>query len=180
MAKTAKHIKKQARHKLRSRLRNGLRNDARATRSTSMRASTDGKNPSAHGKLSPGRAALYTAGGAAAAAVTCALVARENLLPPTFVTGLVTAIGGTAVAIAESETYRAVGQGVMAAAGAQLGLVLLDNHYQETTKKPVIATKSDAKKPSNAENLPPGALEAAYERARRRLAMAEAAEQMAA
>lgn len=174
MTKTAKNMKKRFRHKL----RNGFRNDPRPSRSTSSRASAEGKSEGPEGKLSPGRAALYTAGGAAAAAITCALVARENLLPPTFVTGLVTAIGGTAVAIAESETYRAVGQGVMAAAGAQLGLVLLDNHYQETARKPVMAAKPDAKKPSNAENLPPGALEAAYERARRRLAMAEAAEQM--
>jgi hypothetical protein len=167
-------MKKRFRHKL----RNGLRNDARPAR-TSSRISAGGREQDSADKLSPGRAALYTAGGAAAAAITCALVARENLLPPTFVTGLVTAIGGTAVAISESETYRAVGQGVMAAAGAQLGLVLLDNHYQETAK-PAVAAKSDTKKPSNAENLPPGALEAAYERARRRLAMAEAAEQMAA
>ena len=174
MAKTAKNMKKKFRHKF----RNGFRNDPRPSRSTSSRPSIEGKSGGSEGKLSPGRAALYTAGGAAAAAITCALVARENLLPPTFVTGLVTAIGGTAVAIAESETYRAVGQGVMAAAGAQLGLVLLDNHYQETAKKPVVAAKPDAKKPANAENLPPGALEAAYERARRRLAMAEAAEQM--
>src|SRR5262245_52879203 len=174
MTKTAKNMKKRFRHKF----RNGFRNDPRPSRSTSPRASTESKGENPQGKLSPGRAALYTAGGAAAAAITCALVARENLLPPTFVTGLVTAIGGTAVAIAESDTYRAVGQGVMAAAGAQLGLVLLDNHYQETAKKPMVAAKADAKKPSNAENLPPGALEAAYERARRRLAMAEAAEQM--
>jgi hypothetical protein len=173
MAKTAKNMKKRFRHKF----RNGFRNDPRPSRSTSSRASIEGRSGGSEGKLSRGRAALYTAGGAAAAAITCALVARENLLPPTFVTGLVTAIGGTAVAIAESETYRAVGQGVMAAAGAQLGLVLLDNHYQETAK-PIVAAKTDARKPSNAENLPPGALEAAYERARRRLAMAEAAEQM--
>jgi hypothetical protein len=174
MAKTAKSMKKRPRHKF----RNAFRNDPRP-RSTSSRASSEGKNGSADGRLSRGQAALYTAGGAAAAAVTCALVARENILPPTFVTGLVTAIGGTAAAIAHSETYRAIGQGAMAAAGAQLGLVLLDNHYQESAKKPMVAAKADGKKPSNAENLPPGALEAAYERARRRLAMAEAAGQMA-
>jgi hypothetical protein len=174
MAKTAK-MKKRPRHKF----RNSFRNDPRP-RSTSSRASSDGKNDSSPGKLTRGQAALYTAGGAAAAAVTCALVARENILPPTFVTGLVTAIGGTAAAIAHSETYRAIGQGAMAAAGAQLGLVLIDNHYQEVAKKPMMAAKSDTKKPSNADTLPPGALEAAYERARRRLAMAEAAGQMAA
>ena len=177
MAKTAKTAKKGHRHR--------FRNDMRPTRSASSRASTAGNDANQGRKkdeptLTKGRAALYTAGGAAIAAVGCALMTRENILPPTFVTGIVTAIGGTAVAIADSETYRAIGQGVMAAAGAQLGLVLLDNHYQETlTKIPAVAAKGDPKK-RDAESLPPGALEAAYERARRRLAMSEAAGQMAA
>lgn len=174
MAKTAKKTKKVLRHK--------FRNEMRPARQAIPRASPASKDGAQQqNKLSPGRAALYTAGGAAAAAIACALVARENLLPPTVITGLVAAVGGTTVAVAESERYRAVGQGVMAAAGAQFGLVLIDNHYQETVAKtPAVAAKGDGRKPSNAETLPPGALEAAYERARRRLAMSEAASQMAA
>ena len=37
---------------------------------------------------------LQTAGGAAGAALACAFIARENWVPPKFVAGLVTAVGG--------------------------------------------------------------------------------------
>lgn len=140
---------------------------------------------------------LQTAGGAAGAAVTCALAARENLMPPMFITGLVTAVGGTLAVLGRSETLRNVGAGMMSAAGAQLGLILIDNHYDnletqnritaaqalKATADRVAADKAkadQAKATRSAESLPPGALEAAYERARARLAMAQAAGQMAA
>lgn len=174
MAKTkAKHGKKPHRAKFRNAAR-----AARPTSSSATPANTIGKD---HPKLTSGQSALYTAGGAAAAAALCAVIARYNWLPATFATGLATAIGGTTAAVATNPKFQAAGQGVMAAAGAQLGLVLIDNHYQEkATLAALASTKPDAKKPANAEGLPPGALEAAYERARRRLAMAEAAGQMAA
>ena len=133
---------------------------------------------------------LQTAGGAAGAAVTCALAARENLMPPLFITGLVTAVGGTLAVLGRSETLRNVGAGMMSAAGAQLGLILIDNHYDnlETQKRIAAAQLEKAavdkvkaeqtKGTRSAESLPPGALEAAYERARARLAMAQAASQM--
>ena len=134
---------------------------------------------------------LQTAGGAAGAAVACALAARENLMPPVFVTGLVTAVGGTLAVLGRSETLRNVGAGMMSAAGAQLGLILIDNHYDNLDAQKRIAAaqlekaaaekaKADQTKATrSAESLPPGALEAAYERARARLAMAQAASQMA-
>ena len=69
----------------------------------------------------------------------------------------------------------------MSAAGAQLGLMLIDNHYDslETQKRIAHAQADKNKATRSAESLPPGALEAAYERARARLAMAQAAGQMA-
>src|SRR5262249_1084905 len=144
-----------------------------------------------------GTETLKTAGGAAGAALACAYIARENWIPPVFVTGLVTAVGTTMAALGKTETLRNVGPGVMAAAGAQLGLMLIDNHYnnRETQKRISQAQaeraqleKAQAEKAlvdknkatRSTENLPPGALEAAYERARTRLAMAQAASQMAA
>jgi hypothetical protein len=131
--------------------------------------------------LSHGQTAIYTASGAAIAAIGCALLARYDVMPATFATGIATAVGATAAVVSKSPIAQAFGQGSMAAAGAQLGLVLLDRHYQENAAKAVLtASRPEPKKPSNAESLPPGALEAAYERARRRLAMAEAAGQMAA
>lgn len=144
-----------------------------------------------------GTETLKTAGGAAGAALACAYIARENWIPPVFVTGLVTAVGTTMAVLGKNDTLRNVGAGVMSAAGAQLGLMLIDNHYDslETQKRithaqaekahaeKALAEKALADKNKatrSAEALPPGALEAAYERARTRLAMAQAASQMAA
>jgi hypothetical protein len=94
----------------------------------------------------------------------------------------VTAIGGTTAAVAANPAAQAVGQGAMAAAGAQLGLVLIDNHHHQKTlmQEALAESKPAPKKPANAERLPAGAVEAAYERARRRLALAEAASRMPA
>jgi len=144
-----------------------------------------------------GTETLKTAGGAIGAALTCAYIARENWIPPVFVTGLVTAVGSTLAVLGRNETLRNVGSGVMSAAGAQLGLMLIDNHYDNLSRQKAIAqaqaekaqadklaaekAQADKSKPArSAESLPPGALEAAYERARARLAMAQAASQMAA
>ncbi|MEO7733333.1 MAG: hypothetical protein ABIY55_20395 [Kofleriaceae bacterium] len=104
-------------------------------------------------------------------------------MPLQLANGLMAAVGGTAAVIAANPTIQALGQGAALAAGAQLGLTFIDSHYHETVPaKPVVAAKGAAKGDARrqAESLPPGALEAAYERARRRMAMAEAAGQMAA
>jgi hypothetical protein len=134
---------------------------------------------------------LQTAGGAAGAALACAFIARENWVPPKFVAGLVTAVGGTMALLAKNDTVRHVGAGVMSAAGAQLGLMLVDNHYDNLATQQRIAAAvaqkaaadkakaEQAKATRSAESLPPGALEAAYERARARVAMAQAASQLA-
>jgi hypothetical protein len=131
-----------------------------------------------------GKNTLKTAGGAIGAALACAFIARENWIPPKVVTGLVSAVGGTLAVLGASDTLRAVGSGVMSAAGAQFGLMLIDDHYDNmATQKAIATAAADAqknKKPANLESLPPGALESAYERARARLAMAQAASQMAA
>jgi hypothetical protein len=51
----------------------------------------------------------------------------------------------------------------------------VDDQLQSRPPEQVVSKdKPPAKKPSNADGLPPGALEAAYERARRRLAMTQA------
>ena len=195
-----------AKNKLKKKkLRHQLRNAAtmRAPRATgAQRAIT----VAANGIVSPtdierkkswGTETLKTAGGAAGAALACAYIARENWIPPVFVTGLVTAVGTTMAALGKTETLRNVGAGVMSAAGAQLGLMLIDNHYNnlETQKRiaqaqaervqlekaqaeKALADKNKATR--STENLPAGALEAAYERARARLAMAQAASQMVA
>jgi hypothetical protein len=144
-----------------------------------------------------GTETLKTAGGAVGAALACAYISRENWIPPQFVTGIVTAVGATLAVLGRNETLRNVGSGVMSAAGAQLGLMLIDNHYDNLeSQRRVAAAQADkaqadkakaekaqlekAKATRSAEALPPGALESAYERARMRLAMSQAASQMAA
>jgi hypothetical protein len=118
---------------------------------------------------SPARTAAKTAGGAFISAGACALLARQDWLPPTAVTAAVSIVGAILALGGNSQTLCAVGNGAMSAAGGQFGLMLIDNHYQ-----------SKLKKPANADSLPPGALESAYERARARLALASAAGQLAA
>ena len=61
----------------------------------------------------------------------------------------------------------------MSAAGSQLALMLIDDRDKPATT--TVATK----KPSNTDELPPGALESAFERARERLALVSAEEMTA-
>jgi hypothetical protein len=175
-------------HKKARKHKHAFRNAAvpRARRASShprASSSNEGDETAEH-KETAGRTTLKTAGGAIGAALTCALLARENWIPPKVVTGLVSAVGTTLAVLGASTTLRAVGSGVMSAAGAQLGLMLIDDHYDNVATQKAIATATadaqKAKKQANADALPPGALESAYERARARLAMAQAASQMAA
>lgn len=119
-------------------------------------------------------------GGMLAGALTCAYVARQDWLPPKTITAATTAVGGALAVGGESDTLRWIGAGAAAAAGGQLLLLAVDDQLQSRPPEQVVSKdKPPAKKPSNADGLPPGALEAAYERARRRLAMTQT-EDMAA
>jgi hypothetical protein len=131
------------------------------------------------GDDSPTWSAVKTAGGALGAAIACAFIARQDWLPPKAITGAVSAVGAALAVGGHSDTLRAVGNGAMSAAGGQFGLLIIDDHYQ-TKQAPQVASTAPVKKLANADSLPPGALESAYERARARLAMANAAGQMAA
>jgi hypothetical protein len=162
--------------------KHAFRNAAPPLRSTaSSRASTAPRPVGGRiGTDTPAWRTIKTAGGAVGAALACAYIARENWIPPKVVTGLVSAVGGTLAVGGQSDTLRAVGAGVMSAAGAQLGLMLIDDHYHGSATHPAPAVAAVGKKPANSDSLPPGALESAYERARARLAMAQGASHMAA
>ena len=56
----------------------------------------------------------------------------------------------------------------MSAAGSQLALMMLDDHSAKQAATTQVAT---AKKPANADGLPAGALESAFERARERMVL---------
>jgi hypothetical protein len=153
-----------------SKTRHALRNDMRPSRPSTPRpkaASGDGDET--------GWQAVKVAGGALGAAVACAFIARQDWLPPKAVTGATAAVGAALAVGGHSDTLRAVGAGAMAAAGGQFGLLLIDDHYhtKQTTTRVASGGPTPIKKPANADGLPPGALEAAYERARTRLAMSQ-------
>lgn len=109
----------------------------------------------------------YTAGGAAGTALAGALLRHEGWAPKTIATAL-GAVGAGLAWKGDAATVRSVGAGVMSAAGSQLALLMIDEHDQKTATPP---TTQVAKKPSNVDGLPPGALENALERAQARLAL---------
>jgi hypothetical protein len=117
----------------------------------------------------------YTAAGAAGSALLGAFLARQGWAPKT-VSGALAAVGAGLAWKGEGSTVRSVGAGAMSGAGAQLALMVLAD--REEAKKPatVAATTgaSTSKRLANAETPPPGAVEAAFYRARDRLAMSAA------
>jgi hypothetical protein len=108
-----------------------------------------------------------------AGALACAFIARQDWLPPKAITGATTAVGTALLLGGQSDTLRLVGAGAAAAAGGQLLLLAVDDQLQNKPEQVASKDKAPPKKPANADGLPPGALEAAYERARRRLAMTQ-------
>ena len=170
MAKTSKKP-----HKAKHAYRNDMRRPAPNKSATAPRAS----GPQL-GDDSPAWSAVKTAGGALGAAIACAFIARQDWLPPKAITAGVSAVGAALAVGGHSDTLRAVGNGAMSAAGGQFGLLVIDDHYQTKQAPQQVASTAPVKKLANADSLPPGALESAYERARARLAMANAAGQMAA
>ncbi|HEY4177978.1 MAG TPA: hypothetical protein VGM90_14120 [Kofleriaceae bacterium] len=113
----------------------------------------------------------YTAAGAAGTALLGSFLARQGWAPKT-IAGALAAVGAGLAWKGDSSTVKSVGAGTMSAAGSQLALMLIDDREKATV--PVV------KKPANADDLPPGALEAAFERARERLALASSEQEMAA
>jgi hypothetical protein len=109
------------------------------------------------------RRLLYTAGGAAGTALVGTFLAREGWAPKT-IAGLLTAAGGVAAWTSEDPTIKNVGAGAMSAAGSQLALLMFDGRDE----------KDAPAKPRQADlnELPPGALDAAFERARSQLSVA--------
>lgn len=122
-------------------------------------------------------------GGAAATTVAGAYLARQDVLPPKMMTGAISLLGAALAIGAPNKTARSIGLGAMAAAGGQLGFMLIDDELLRQQEKkddrPQLASGSrpstppnPSKKPSNASDIPADALARAYERARMRMALA--------
>ena len=160
--------------KTRPKAKHGLRNAASVSAMPRARAATKADKAPTDWHHRAWQVAKL-GGGMLAGALTCAYVARQDWLPPKTITAATTAVGGALAVGGESDTLRWVGAGAAAAAGGQLLLLAVDDQLQSRPAEPVVSKdKPPAKKPANADGLPPGALEAAYERARRRLAMTQA------
>lgn len=117
----------------------------------------------------------YTAAGAAGSALMGALLARQGWAPKT-VSGTLAAVGAGLAWKGEGATIRSVGAGAMSAAGAQLALLVLADHEEkkQQSQPTQIATAPNVtsiKKPANADDVPIGALQDAFNRARERLAV---------
>jgi hypothetical protein len=123
-------------------------------------------------------------GGAAATTVAGAYLARQDTLPPKLMTGLISGLGAALALGAPNKTVRSVGLGAMAAAGGQLGFMLIDDELirrdeKKKDERPAVASSppsstppSAGKKPANASDIPADALARAYERARLKMALA--------
>src|SRR4051812_11199894 len=110
----------------------------------------------------------YTAAGAAGTALLGSFLARQGWAPKT-IAGALTAVGAGLAWKGDGSTIKSVGAGTMSAAGSQLALMMIDDHSAHPVHTaPTVVT---AKKPANADGLPPGALENAFDRARERLAL---------
>jgi hypothetical protein len=114
----------------------------------------------------PGKRLAVTAAGAAGTALAGSFLARQGWAPKT-IAGALAAVGAGLAWKGDGSTIRSVGAGAISAAGSQLALMMIDD--RDAKPAPQVAT---AKKPSNTDGLPAGALEAAFERARHRLALA--------
>jgi hypothetical protein len=119
------------------------------------------------GEETPLKRLGYTAAGAAGTALVGSLLARQGWAPKT-IAGAIAAVGTGLAWKGEGSAIRGVGAGAMSAAGSQLALMMIDDRERKSAPPQV----AQGKKPANSDGLPPGALEAAFERARERLALA--------
>ena len=116
------------------------------------------------------RRLAYTAAGAAGTALVGSFLAREGWAPKTVATTL-TAVGAGLAWKGDESMVRSVGAGAMSAAGSQLALMIIDDREQKAAPAAPTTAATAAKKPANAGELPPGALENAFERAKQRLVL---------
>lgn len=117
----------------------------------------------------------YTAAGAAGTALLGSFLARQGWAPKT-IAGALTAVGAGLAWKGDGSTIKSVGAGTMSAAGSQLALMMIDDRSSQPATQTAVAVKA---KRANADELPPGALESAFERARERFALVSAEEMSA-
>ncbi|HWO21285.1 MAG TPA: hypothetical protein VNO30_21105 [Kofleriaceae bacterium] len=110
----------------------------------------------------------YTAAGAAGTALIGSFLATQGWAPKT-IAGALSAVGAGLAWRGDDAMIRSIGAGTMSAAGSQLALMVIDDRDKKQSEQKVATAKP---RQGGVEELPPGALEAALERARMRLALA--------
>jgi hypothetical protein len=108
-----------------------------------------------------------TAAGAGSTALAGSFLVHEGWAPKTISTAL-TAVGAGLAWKGDSATVRNIGAGVMSAAGSQLALMMMEDRGKPSAPAPTQTAQAAQKR--QAGELPPGALENAFERAQARLA----------
>jgi hypothetical protein len=113
----------------------------------------------------------YTAAGAAGTALLGSFLATQGWAPKT-IAGALSAVGAGLAWRGDDSMIRSLGAGTMSAAGSQLALMVIDDRDKKPDDKPKAPAAKPERRQAGGEELPPGALEAALERARTRLALA--------
>jgi hypothetical protein len=144
-------------------------------------APTAPRAPRAARNTTPAESSLhrlgYTAAGAAGSALLGSFLKRQNWAPKT-IASMLGVVGAGLAWKGEDVTIRSLGAGAMSAAGGQLAIELFADHEKAKDKESKDVSAADSAKPkkeqarlSNAEALPDGALQSAFERARLRYAI---------
>jgi hypothetical protein len=118
-----------------------------------------------------------TAAGAGSTALAGSFLVHEGWAPKTISTALA-AVGAGLAWKGDSSTIRDIGAGVMSAAGSQLALMMMEDRGKPSAPAPTQTTQAAQKR--QAGELPPGALENAFERAQARLSVSSGGEEYAA
>jgi hypothetical protein len=114
----------------------------------------------------------YTAAGAAGTAFVGGLLAKQDWKPMT-IASVLTAVGTAVAWSGNTPMLQSIGAGAMAASGGQLLLQAMDDRYERALEELSKAKKSPRPRQANTSALPPGALEAAFERARMHTALVD-------
>jgi hypothetical protein len=116
-----------------------------------------------------------TAAGAAGTSLVGSFLSHEGWAPKTIATALA-AVGAGLAWKGDAPNIRSIGAGAMSAAGSQLALMLIDDRDGKKASPASSAATAQnqtqpAQRQAGAGELPPGALENAFERAKARLAL---------
>ena len=128
------------------------------------------RNSRRGGTETPTKRLAFTAAGAAGTAFVGGLLAKQDWKPMT-IASVLTAVGAAVAWAGNTHALQSIGAGTMAASGGQLLLQAMDDRYERALAELSKARKSPQPRQANTDALPPGALEAAFERARMHAAL---------